>query len=57
MGTWLYIDSREEPDLCRQPLWHERSSTALGAEHEPGLSRAGLGVAVERVTTGPRLAD
>ncbi|WP_235618283.1 hypothetical protein [Streptomyces sp. CB02400] len=54
LGAWLYIDSREEPDFCRQLLRHERVSTALGAEHESGLSCAELGVAIERATTGAR---
>ncbi|MBM7089780.1 hypothetical protein JTP67_14785 [Streptomyces sp. S12] len=54
LGSWLYLDSREEPDLCRQLLQHERMSTALGAGHQPDLRCGDLGRAIEHATTGSR---
>ncbi|MFC9547399.1 hypothetical protein ACFTXK_22600 [Streptomyces sp. NPDC056956] len=54
LGSWLYFDSREEPDPCRQLLQHERVSTALAAEYQPDLSCGDLGRAIEHATTGSR---
>ncbi|WP_432054358.1 hypothetical protein [Streptomyces sp. bgisy022] len=54
LGSWLYLDSREEQDFCRRLLHHERVSTALAAEYQPDMGCGDLGRAINHATTGAR---